>query len=92
MKLTQFWYFGHVSKSLVAKSTTAMNPKSQPCSIDAATIEAKHVRFRQPPVDAVAAAEQDFLERHEDPRRDDARDANVDGATRGEAHERPVRQ
>ena len=26
MKLAQFWYFGHVSKSLVAKSTTAMNP------------------------------------------------------------------
>ena len=26
MKLAQFWYFGHISKSLVAKSTTAMNP------------------------------------------------------------------
>ena len=26
MKLAQFWYFGHVSKSLVAKSTTVMNP------------------------------------------------------------------
>ena len=26
MKLAQFWYFGYVSKSLVAKSTTAMNP------------------------------------------------------------------
>ena len=26
MKLAQFWYFGHVSKSLVAKSTTAVNP------------------------------------------------------------------
>ena len=26
LKLAQFWYFGHVSKSLVAKSTTAMNP------------------------------------------------------------------
>ena len=26
MKLAQFWYFGHVLKSLVAKSTTAMNP------------------------------------------------------------------
>ena len=25
MKLAEFWYFGHVSKSLVAKSTTAMN-------------------------------------------------------------------
>ena len=25
MKLAQFWYLGHVSKSLVAKSTTAMN-------------------------------------------------------------------
>ena len=25
MKLAQFWYFGHVSKSLVAKYTTAMN-------------------------------------------------------------------
>ena len=26
MKLAHFWFFGHVSKSLVAKSTTAMNP------------------------------------------------------------------
>ena len=26
MKLAQFWYYGHVSKSLVSKSTTAMNP------------------------------------------------------------------
>ena len=30
MKLAQFWYFGHVSKSLVAKSTTAMNPNPGP--------------------------------------------------------------
>ena len=29
MKLAQFWYFGHVSKSLVAKSTTAMNPNPE---------------------------------------------------------------
>ena len=29
MKLAQFWYFGHVSKSLVAKSTTAMNPNRE---------------------------------------------------------------
>ena len=26
MKLAQFYYFGHVSNSLVAKSTTAVNP------------------------------------------------------------------
>ena len=30
MKLAQFWYFGHISKSLVAKSTTAMNPNPVP--------------------------------------------------------------
>ena len=29
MKLAQFWYFGHVSKSLVAKSTTAVNPNPE---------------------------------------------------------------
>ena len=29
MKLAQFWFFGHVSKSLVAKSTTAMNPNPE---------------------------------------------------------------
>ena len=29
MKLAQFWYFGHVSKSLVSKSTTAMNPNPE---------------------------------------------------------------
>ena len=29
MKLAQFWHFGHVSKSLVAKSTTAMNPNPE---------------------------------------------------------------
>ena len=29
MKLAQFWYFGHVSKSLVEKSTTAMNPNPE---------------------------------------------------------------
>ena len=30
LKLAQFWSFGHVSKSLVAKSTTAMNPNRLP--------------------------------------------------------------
>ena len=57
-------------------------------SSGAATGKAKHVRLRQPPVDAVAAA--DEHERYEDPD-DDAGDANV-GATHGEAHECPVRQ
>ena len=34
MKLAQFWFFGHVSKSLVAKSTTAMNPNPElQCSL-----------------------------------------------------------
>ena len=60
-------------------------------SLGAATVEAKHVLVRQPPVDAVAAAEQNLDERHEEPGYDDARNANVDAAN-NETYKCPVRQ
>ena len=58
-------------------------------SSDATAAEAKHVGVRQPPLDAVAA-EQDVDECHEDAL-DDALVADV-FATRGKAHQRPLRQ
>ena len=59
-------------------------------SSDATAAEAKHVGVRQPPLDAVDAAKQDLDERHEDAL-DDALVADV-FATRGKAHQRPLRQ
>ena len=59
-------------------------------SSDATAAEAKHVGVRQPPLDAVNAAEQDLDERHEDSYHD-ALVANT-FATRGETHQRPLRQ
>ena len=54
------------------------------------TAKAKHVGVRQPPLDAVAA-EQDLDERHEDARHD-ALVADVFATTRGQTHQRPLRQ
>ena len=59
-------------------------------SLGAATVEAKHVLVRQPPVDAVAAAEQNFDERHEEPDYD-ARNAKV-YTVHYETYKCPVRQ
>ena len=63
MKLAQFWYFGHVSKSLVAKSTPAMNPNpaQQRCS----TLSNYCARAREADVETCVAephkAVRDFL-------------------------------